>query len=344
MPRISAEKSLAMLFEIISANIADTGPATEKIRLVVKYDLLDDVIYVKNKISEIFLELLKNNSNLSFSELKRILKCFAKLRIDLNGLKPVNDIGGHDLGDTYLDRVASVLKSKPILDFLDHFKITLLLVARAGGDEFDMLLHRKKPLDEKSSYEISGEMSYGKITDLLRDLFISEITSLPFSEFDFNDPTIQKGLGPYIRKLLKKSKKETGEDFAFTPSAAVGVCLFWEAIPSSSKLLEALEKYPSPERMSRYLMGRVQDLTDSDVSRVKQMTRETLLASESPTDQLDGLLMTRTPEARDTFILKEKLKSGLRKLETSETPKQEVIASMQKLLETDERLIFKKAS
>jgi diguanylate cyclase (GGDEF)-like protein len=61
----------------------------------------------------------------------------AVLFIDLNGLKQINDTYGHKAGDAVLLHVARELRS--------HVRISDY-VARIGGDEFAIILHRVKAI------------------------------------------------------------------------------------------------------------------------------------------------------------------------------------------------------
>ena len=63
---------------------------------------------------------------------------FAVLNIDLNGFKAVNDTYGHEAGDQLLKLVAN--------EILNGVRMTDV-VARVGGDEFIVIMHRVKHED-----------------------------------------------------------------------------------------------------------------------------------------------------------------------------------------------------
>lgn len=75
--------------------------------------------------------------------------------IDVNGLKKVNDIEGHQAGDYLIKRAASVLKQI----YFDSY------VFRVGGDEFVVILRNKTEDDiKKSIYELKKKGSLNNVS------------------------------------------------------------------------------------------------------------------------------------------------------------------------------------
>lgn len=72
---------------------------------------------------------------------------FGVIALDLDSFKPVNDIYGHEAGDTVLKNVAKRLKE--IMQPLDG------LIARTGGDEFVILVN---DIEEQFLAELAGLM------------------------------------------------------------------------------------------------------------------------------------------------------------------------------------------
>lgn len=91
-------------------------------------DLLTGV-YNRNEMNNYMEKLLSDEDDFSIG----------LLFIDINGLKKVNDIKGHLMGDALIKRAADILKS--IFDYTKIF--------RAGGDEFVIVVERVKEKELK---------------------------------------------------------------------------------------------------------------------------------------------------------------------------------------------------
>lgn len=80
-------------------------------------------------------------------------KICAIVMVDLDYFKSVNDTYGHDKGDIYLKKFATVLQSMPI----EHF-----LTARRSGDEFCMMIFDCTEKTEITSYLDNFYKTLGK--------------------------------------------------------------------------------------------------------------------------------------------------------------------------------------
>lgn len=74
---------------------------------------------------------LDNRLREELERVKRTKGGFAFLTLDANGLKKINDTHGHPAGDTYLKKIAKLLRNG---------SREIDLVARWGGDEFGVIL------------------------------------------------------------------------------------------------------------------------------------------------------------------------------------------------------------
>lgn len=81
----------------------------------------------------------------------------AVLFIDLNGLKPVNDNEGHEVGDAMLCHVANLLR--------EHVRGSDM-VARIGGDEFAVILEQASEADAR----VRADMLVSQIASSKLDL------------------------------------------------------------------------------------------------------------------------------------------------------------------------------
>ena len=84
----------------------------------------------------------------------------ALLYIDLDNFKPVNDIYGHDVGDSVLK--ISALRLKQTIRGVDT-------ISRLGGDEFAIILHNIKEIDD------AGSVANKIIENISKTIIINEI-------------------------------------------------------------------------------------------------------------------------------------------------------------------------
>jgi diguanylate cyclase (GGDEF)-like protein len=85
----------------------------------------------------------------------------AVLFIDLNGLKSINDTHGHQAGDAVILHVARELRS--------HVRISDT-VARIGGDEFAIILHRVKKANAEAKAKALAQHLSETLVDIGRTL------------------------------------------------------------------------------------------------------------------------------------------------------------------------------
>jgi len=107
--------TLAMLFSALRVSI-------EREKALARVDHLTGAANARS-----FLEILRNE----IDRLHRYGRPFTLAYIDLDDFKAVNDSFGHNIGDTLLQTVVSVIKSRAR---------STDVVARLGGDEFAVLL------------------------------------------------------------------------------------------------------------------------------------------------------------------------------------------------------------
>ena len=118
--RISMIKEVMELNAFILAAEIANHQMYEKMELMSRFDMLTGV-YNRNAMNNRIADF--TSGSISFD------KDFGVVFIDVNGLKTVNDIKGHDAGDDLIKAVANRLR-----DLFDGYEIY-----RAGGDEFMVL-------------------------------------------------------------------------------------------------------------------------------------------------------------------------------------------------------------
>ncbi len=142
---------------------------------------------------------------------ERDLYSLARVNFDLNGLKALNDLGGHEAGNKGLKLFANILNFGATTIWLRdelHLQVT---PSAEGGDEFGLVI--SGDLDLRAHV---GEIAYKYFEEVLA----ADVSHL----INFSDSLVRENL-----KLLGISD-EISKDFKFTMSTSVGICLLGEAI------------------------------------------------------------------------------------------------------------------
>ncbi|MFA7208702.1 MAG: hypothetical protein WC120_00295 [Parcubacteria group bacterium] len=293
---MSAESELQELISNVALN--DDGkihPPQNYENLAAKHGFHEGGAWIKNEIRNIFIQTLFNGYPIA--EIKTRLKQVAKIRFDLDGLKTVNDIGNHRLGDALLDLVAGVLHNQAVYAFCKKHSLTME-IDRAGGDEFDVLVKRSiGSVDEMMPCAIGGS-ACRPLHLGLRDLVISEVSKVPFPNLDFHNPEINDRLGEYGQRLLEKAERSLGK-FHFTPSVTAGECVFWDII---TPFLNEKNKVFSKKTLGDTLMGMVENISGDLVTQRKIILKEKLWESACPANNLQALLITRGTADQESAI------------------------------------------
>ena len=141
---------------------------------------------------------------------ERDLYSLVRVNFDLNGLKALNDLGGHEAGNRGLKLFANILNfGATTLWLRDELKLNVITSAE-GGDEFGIVI--SGPIDLREKVEEIGER------------FAHEVYNTDASHMlDFNKPEVLENL-----KLLGIAESVPA-DFRFRISTSVGICLLGEA-------------------------------------------------------------------------------------------------------------------
>ncbi|MDP1883896.1 MAG: hypothetical protein Q8L10_00865 [Candidatus Moranbacteria bacterium] len=266
-------------------------------KLAAKHGFHEGGAWIKNEIRDIFIQTLFNGYPIA--EIKTRLKRVAKIRFDLDGLKTVNDIGSHRLGDVLLDLVAGTLHNRTIRDFCEKHSLKLE-IDRAGGDEFDVLVRRSTGSVDEMVPCAASEPPHRPLYLALRDLIIYEVSRISFPDLDLHDPEINDRLGEYGQRLLEKAERSSGK-FHFTPSVTAGECIFWDILVSFLQTQDK-NKVFSKKTLGDTLMGMVEDISGDLVTRRKVVLKEKLWESACPANNLQALLLTRGTADQESAI------------------------------------------
>lgn len=265
--------------------------------LAAKHGFHEGGAWIKNEIRDIFIQTLF--SGYPVAEIKTRLKQVAKIRFDLDGLKTVNDIGNHRLGDALLDLVAGTLHNQTIHAFCKKH-LLVMEIDRAGGDEFDVLVKRSiGSVDETAPCAIDGS-THRPLYLILRNLVISEVSKIPFPDLDFHNPETNDRLGEYGQRLLEKAERSLGK-FHFTPSVTAGECILWDILESFLQTYDKT-KFCSKEAVGNALMGMAEDISGDLVTTRKINLKKRLWDSACPANNLQALLITRGTADQESAI------------------------------------------
>ena len=160
--------------------------------------------WAEHKISEYIRQIVARPSMGD-----RDLYCLARINFDLNGLKALNDLGGHEAGNKCLKLFANILNFGATTIWLRdelHLEVTS---SAEGGDEFGLV--------------IFGHLDLRESAPTIVHRYFEEVYSADVSHMlNFNDEKVKENL-----KMLGIAE-EIPKDFVFQISTSVGVSLFGE--------------------------------------------------------------------------------------------------------------------
>ena len=151
----------------------------------------------------------------------------AFLYMDVNGLKLINDVFGHDSGDELLKKVASVLKAECRHDDI---------ISRVGGDEFIIILPNTQ---EQDLIKIRSRLTESLQNERIEHMQLSVAlgSSLKASPQEVVDHLLEEAEADmYMDKMTKKKVREKE---AFESLASY----FFETFPDEKRHGEEVERY-----------------------------------------------------------------------------------------------------
>ena len=145
------------------------------------------------------------------SKEEKDLYTLGRINFDLNGLKALNDLGGHAAGNKGLMLFANILNFGATTLWLRDELGIIVITSAEGGDEFGIVITGEIDLREHI-----GEIAYR---------YFEEVFTAPASELiNFRDEHVRENL-----KMLGIADN-VREDYQFKLSTSVGAALLGEAI------------------------------------------------------------------------------------------------------------------
>jgi GGDEF domain-containing protein len=252
----------------------------------------------KRSLSEhrmaLMIEELVKNKELTVLNLRKIVR----VNFDLNGLKPMNDLGGHEMGNEGLRIFSDILKEGKTTKWLEEAGFTII-PSSEGGDEFGMVISgmgKDRPIDDLLLQEIKNR-------------YTQEVLSVQAGKLvDFKDKVVQG-------RLLEAGKDQAYIDqainsgFEFRMSTSMGV----------SRLDQALLKIEVPTGASykdivRALIGEMFAIADDQALKNKTDFKGGLAKSKDVKDNILSDLIDRDKGAKQNAETIKKQEEEIEKL------------------------------
>ncbi len=232
------------------------------------------------------------------------------LNLDVNGLKSVNDLMGHEKGDDYLRKMVEVFKSGNITKDLESKGIKVLPHSN-GGDEFAIILSGDINLTEVKNGQT--------LIDEILKSYQKEISSLDMSDIiNFSDPKVKE----------KFDGIKIPENFNFTASISGGTTVLSEVLLKREVLSEEAKLDYSKE--INKIMGDLLKTSDERGKIDKDTFKQGLAESTDENERFLSAVLKRNEETAILEIENRKLKE-----EAAESEKKtaEILEKLEKRLE-----------
>ncbi|MBI5139850.1 MAG: hypothetical protein HZA94_00130 [Candidatus Vogelbacteria bacterium] len=211
----------------------------------------------------------------------------ARIAFDLNGLKALNDIGGHSSGDEGLRLFSGILKNGKTTRWLRDELGFEIISSAEGGDEFGIV--------------ISGIKNGKTLKDLgmlkmIKDRYYEEVINAEASQLiNFSDPDVQE--------RLKKREIRLPEGFKFRIGTSVGISTLGEAISQSD-----LGRKGGYKKLTSSVIGLMFKLADDQAIEHKSAVKTAMKESPDPKENAMYTLYTRMSDEFAEMVknLKEK--------------------------------------
>ncbi|HEY4504628.1 MAG TPA: hypothetical protein VJI73_02560 [Candidatus Paceibacterota bacterium] len=171
-----------------------------------KYLGMYNRMFAEYKIAE-YIQAIIAKSSLD----EKDLYILARVNFDLNGLKALNDLAGHDVGNRGLKLFANILNfGASTLWLRDELELEVISSAE-GGDEFGLVIFGQQDLREYHE-EITSRY--------FEEVYKADVSHL----INFENEKVRDNL-----RALGISD-DVPKDFKFKMSTSVGLCMFGEAM------------------------------------------------------------------------------------------------------------------
>ena len=272
-------------------------------------------VFAKAEVRRAIDGLLGNHSSLE--DLKRV----ARVSIDVNGLKAVNDLnrGDHSKGDVFLEAVVAAIGMEEVLKPLKDAGITPVITSD-GADEFGIVLISLKAID--------AEILSSTIQRIRDSLSSEETKRRVEGVLDFNDEKVISSFAGLTKKewdakTSEEKQRITAElnipdGFKFQAHASMGAASLYDSFTMMAGEKHEISDVDDYERVLDKMMGGLFTKSDGRMQQQKTEFKKGLRDSNNPHDKFMSLIYSRTEAERELTkeieIIRTDLKDCLRAL------------------------------
>ncbi len=264
------------------------------------------------------------------------LRNYARIGIDLNGLKAMNDLMGHPKGDEYLNKSVEVI-ARVARKYSDTGNFASIKISQEGGDEFGIFVEfdRAKRLTQEHREEVIAAIvaetrdAIGRI-----DILDSEEQKI-FNKKFFEKITRTKEGKPLMspedeREYAALLFDET-KPWKFPVSAAVSGAPLGDYAMNETLIMEAKKEYDervaialqeeaegkgkTEVSFSSILASKIFKKIDEGVNAVKDAQKRKLATSENLEDHLTEMALSRNQETVEAQYQRNLIEGKLKEAE-----------------------------
>jgi len=203
------------------------------------------------------------------------IKGFGIISLDVNGLKTVNDVISHEVGNTYLSRIVEVLKGGSTTKELEARRISVF-VSSNGGDEFSIILS-----DDVNLIESVGKSTF--INNILKK-YQEEVSRIDTSDLiNFNRPEISEKFKDF----------SIPEGFKFMATISGGTACIEEVLVDDGFIPNATAGYSDN---LNFIINGLFEISDQRSKKDKNKFKEKLENSTDPQEKFLAVLLKRNLE------------------------------------------------
>jgi GGDEF domain-containing protein len=228
--------------------------------------------YLRHEIEHVIDTLVNENINLTK------INGVGMINFDVNGLKAINDIAGHEKGTDYLRKIVGTLENGKITKDLESRGIKVI-VSSNGGDEFAIILS-----DDVNFTENKDGQSF---INIILKSYQDEINSIDMSDvMDLSKLEVAK----------KFEGIEIPKDFKFTASISGGSALLVEIL-SDDKIIPEIENedLDYSDKLSK-IINNLFEKSDMRGKKDKEAFKKELDTSNDKNKEFLLLLLNRNAE------------------------------------------------
>lgn len=265
-------------------------------------------LFAKEEVKHAIDELLSNNANLQ--DLKKV----ARISIDANGLKAVNDLnrGDHSKGDVFLEIVARVVKDEHMIDAFKKQGVKLIPTSD-GGDEFGLVVISENPIEDGLLGEIMRSVN--------EKLLSEETTKEVQKTLDFKDESVISAFAGFTKAEWEaKSRDERNEEikklaipenFVFQARTSMGATTLYDTFSNMIGEKHEIDERDNYERILEKLMGGVFSRSDENMQENKEEFKDGLRGSDDLNKRFLSQVYSRNDAERKLAKELEKTKDEL---------------------------------